>query len=58
MTARKTADETDLHSYYQGRVEPLAKRLLDVAEALFSKESIQERREFEERVERRLQNGA
>ena len=58
MAARKSPDEKDLHSYYQGRIEPLAKRLLDVAEDLLGKESVQQRRDFEEHVERRLQNGA
>jgi hypothetical protein len=58
MAARKTSDETDLHSYFRGRVEPLAKRLLDVTEELLGEESIQRRREFEDLVETRLQNGA
>jgi hypothetical protein len=58
MAARKTADETKLRSYFQSRVDPLAKRLVDVAEDLFGEESIQQRREFEDRVETRLQNGA
>ncbi|HYW47513.1 MAG TPA: hypothetical protein VE959_31885 [Bryobacteraceae bacterium] len=58
MAARKTVEEADLRSYFQGRVEPLAKRLLDIAEALFSTESIQQHQEFDERVQRGLQNGA
>lgn len=58
MAARKTASETDLQAYYQSRVEPLAQRLLDLVGDLLSRESIQQRREFEDRVERRLQNGA
>jgi hypothetical protein len=58
MAARKTANEVDYRSYYQARIEPLAKRLLDVAEDLLSEESIRQHREFEEQVERRLHNGA
>jgi hypothetical protein len=59
MAERKTANEADFHSYYQGRIAPLAKRIFDdVAESLFSEESIQQHQEFESRVEQRLQNGA
>lgn len=58
MAARKTDHETDFHSYYQERIEVLAKRLLDITEATFSNDSIQLHREFENRVESRLQNGA
>jgi hypothetical protein len=58
MAARKTAEQTDLDSYFRGRIEPLAKRLLDVTEELFGEESIQRRREFEDLVEKRLQNGS
>jgi hypothetical protein len=58
MAARKNDHETNLHLYYQARIEALTKRLIDIAEAPFSNESIQQHREFEDRVERRLQNGA
>jgi hypothetical protein len=58
MAAGKTADEPDLNLYFQGRIEPLAKRLFDVAEDLLGEESVRQRREFEDHVERRLQNGA
>jgi hypothetical protein len=57
MSTRKISDET-ARSYYEKRIEPLTKRLIDIAESLFGKESIAERREFEEHVEKRLQNGA
>jgi hypothetical protein len=58
MAVRKTAEEVNLSSYYEGRLEPLAKRLLDIAEELLGKKSAQQQREFEDRIERRLQNGA
>jgi hypothetical protein len=59
MARRKTIDEAAaLQSYYQNRVEPLAKRLLDVAHDLFSEQSLQRDKEFEEHVERRIKNGA
>lgn len=58
MAERKTIDKAGLRSYYQSRVEHLAQRLLDVANGLFSEESLQRDRGFEEQVERRLQNGA
>ncbi len=57
MSTSKIPDETT-NAYFQKRVEHLTKRLVDVAESLFSKESTAERREFEEHIERRLQNGA
>src|ERR1019366_3705498 len=55
---RKNTGETDLQSYYRRRIEPLAQRLLDLVDDLSSKESEERRREFEDHVERRLQNGA
>jgi len=59
MSASRTpTDATDLHAYYRRRIEPLADRLLDVAEDLFGEKSIQQRREFEDLVESRLHNGA
>jgi hypothetical protein len=58
MPVRKTSDETDLRSYYEARVAPLAKRILDAAEDLVSAQSIQQRREFEDHIKKRLQNGA
>jgi regulator of protease activity HflC (stomatin/prohibitin superfamily) len=59
MADRKGTDEVDLHSYYQERIAPLARRILDdVAASLSSEESVRQRREFENRVEQRLQNGA
>lgn len=57
-TERKTTNETDLQSYYRRRIEPLAQGLLDSVDDLASKEAEERRREFEEHVERRLQNGA
>jgi hypothetical protein len=58
MAIRKTAKAADLQSYYQGRIESMAKRLIDISDALFTAESIQQRKEFDDHVERRLQNGA
>jgi hypothetical protein len=59
MAKRKDPGEVDLDSYYRGRIADLGKRILDdTPGALFSKESLQKRREFEDRVEQRLQNGA
>jgi hypothetical protein len=59
MAKRKDTGKMDLNSYYLERVAGLGKRILDdVAEPLFSKESLKQRREFEDRVEQRLQNGA
>lgn len=58
MATRKPAEKAELHSYYQGRVEFMAKRLMDISAALFSDESLQQHQEFEDRVERRLKNGA
>jgi hypothetical protein len=58
MASRKLAEQTDLQSYYDGRVEPLTKRLVDLAEALFGKESRPGAEKFEEHVEKRLHNGA
>jgi hypothetical protein len=57
MPSPKIPDKT-ADAYYQKRMESLAKRLVDFTESLFNKESITERQEFEEHVERRLQNGA
>jgi len=58
MAARNPTADAQLRAYFQGRVEPLSKRLLDIADAFLSEESVQERQEFERRVEKRLQNGA
>jgi hypothetical protein len=58
MAARKTADETDLRSYFAARTEPLANRILDVAARLLSEETTQQRQEFQDRIERKLQDGA
>lgn len=58
MAARKTIGEVDLRTYYERRTKPLARRLLDLAEDLFSAESIQQSQQFEDQVERRLRNGA
>ncbi len=57
-TARKAGEEPDLDPYYRGRIEPLSKRLLDVVEDMLGEESIRQQKEFEDLVERRLQNGA
>jgi hypothetical protein len=57
-TAPNTAADADLDSYYRERVGALTERLLDVSEELFGKKAAQQRREFENLVERRLQNGA
>jgi len=58
MAGRKTIDKAGLRSYYQGRVEHLAKRLLDVTNEMLGEESLQRDKEFEEHVERRLKDGA
>lgn len=58
MAAPKPADELDLQSYYERRTQELSQRLLDLVADLSSKESLQRNREFEDHVERRLQNGA
>lgn len=55
---RRSIGNADLRSYFRRRIEPLAQRLLDVADELCSKESEQGRREFQEHVERQIQNGA
>lgn len=58
MKGHRIADEAKLRSYYNRRLESLAQRMLDAAEEFFSKESTAQRREFEDHIEERLQNGA
>jgi hypothetical protein len=58
MPARNTTEKTDLRSYYQRRVEVLAKPLIDLAGDLLSEESVRQGQEFEDYIERRLNDGA
>ena len=58
MAARNVPHKADLHTYYQNRIEPLKRGLLEVAESLLGEESIKQHHEFEDRIEKRLRNGA
>ena len=58
MAVHPPSDKADLRSYFRTRIEPLTKRVLDVAEETFGEEAVRENREFEDHVEKRLQNGA
>ena len=48
----------DLQAYFQKRAKGLSERVLDVVEEIFSKESMKRHREFEDRIQRGLRNGA
>jgi hypothetical protein len=58
VMARAKQAKLDLQTYFQQRAKGLSESVLDAFEDLFSEESAKRHREFEDRVERRLRNGA
>jgi hypothetical protein len=56
--ATEGRSKADLQAYYRSRLQQLSERVIDVVEELFSKETTEQQRAFEDNVERRLRDGA
>lgn len=57
MMAEKLTS-SELKSYYQSRVKRLGERVVEAVENVLGPDTMQRHRDFEDRVEKTLQNGA